>query len=57
MKSSATHFVTALAIPAIAALGGAVVVVSEIDDAPDGVLFGILLIIGAVALQQKGRAA
>lgn len=53
MKASLTNLVTALAIPAIAALGGAAVVFSEIDDAPGGVLFGILLILGAVALSVR----
>lgn len=50
MKSSATDFVTALAIPAMGALGGAAVVFSEFDDAPGGILVGYLLILGAVAL-------
>lgn len=50
MKTSISDFVTALAIPAIAALGGAAVVFSELDDAPGGVLLGCLLILGAVAL-------
>lgn len=53
MKASATDFVTALAIPAIAALGGAAVVFSEFDDAPGGILVGYLLIIGAVALSLR----
>lgn len=49
MNSSATNFVTALAIPAIAAFGGAAVVFSEFDDAPGGILIGYPLILGAVA--------
>lgn len=49
MKSSVTNLLTALAIPAIAALGGAFAVYSGYDDAPGGVLLGLLLIIGAVA--------
>lgn len=53
MKSYISEFGTALAIAAIAALGGAAVVFSEFDDAPGGVLLGILLIIGAVALGVK----
>lgn len=53
MKSSAAKLVTALAIPAIAALGGAAVVFSEVDDAPGGILVGYLLIIGAVALSLR----
>lgn len=54
MKSSVAGFVTALAVPAIAALGGAAIVFAEIDDAPGGVLFGVLLILGAVALSMRG---
>jgi hypothetical protein len=50
MKSSVAELINALAIAAIAALGGAAVVFSELDDAPGGVLLGLLLIIGAVAL-------
>ena len=50
MKSSVVTFVTALAVAGLAALGGAAVVFSEVDDAPGGVLLGVLLIIGAVAL-------
>lgn len=43
-------YVTAFAIPALAALGGALAVFSGYDDAPGGVLMGFLLIMGAVAL-------
>lgn len=50
MEPSVADYVTALAIPALAALGGAAVVYSEFDDAPGGILIGMLLIIGAVAL-------
>jgi hypothetical protein len=50
MKSYVADSVTALAIPAIAALGGALAVFSEYDDAPGGVVMGFLLIVGAVAL-------
>lgn len=53
MKSSLNNLVTALAIPAIAALGGALAVYSEYDDAPGGVLFGFLLILGAVVLSWR----
>lgn len=54
MKYSVADLVTALAIPGIAALGGAAVVFSEFDDAPGGILFGYLLIFGAVALGLRG---
>lgn len=50
MKYSAAALLTALSIPAIAALGGAAIVYSAFDDAPGGVLLGLLLIIGAVVL-------
>lgn len=49
-NSSVAHIVTVLAVAALAALGGAAAVFSEFDDAPGGVLFGILLIIAAAAL-------
>ncbi|MGH7483019.1 MAG: hypothetical protein ACRELV_12765 [Longimicrobiales bacterium] len=54
MKSTVAGFVTALAIAVPAALGGALAVFSEFDDAPGGVLLGFLLIIGTVAF--GGRA-
>lgn len=50
MKSSVADFVTALAVAGLGALGGALAVYSGYDDAPGGVLLGMLLIIGAVAL-------
>lgn len=50
MRFSLPDIVAALTIPGMAALGGAAVVYSEYDDAPGGVLFGLLLILGAVAL-------
>lgn len=53
MAPAVRSVVTALAVPAIAALGGAAVVFSEFDDAPGGVLVGYLLIIGAVALSLR----
>ncbi|HUP21068.1 MAG TPA: hypothetical protein VM778_14110 [Gemmatimonadota bacterium] len=54
METSAGNLVTALAIPALAALGGALVVYAEFDDAPGGVLIGLVLVIGAVALGVRG---
>lgn len=53
MKSSVADLLTALAVPALAALGGGFAVFSGIDDAPGGVLIGLLLIIGAVALSWR----
>jgi len=46
-------FLTALGIAGLAALGGAVVVYSGFDDAPGGILIGLVLIVGAVALGWK----
>lgn len=53
MRSSAAQLVYALAIPGLAALGGAAVVFSAFDDAPGGVLVGCLLILGAVVLSLR----
>jgi hypothetical protein len=51
MKSSVTNLVLALGLIAIGvALGVALIRYSEADDAPGGVVFGMLLIGGAVAL-------
>lgn len=53
MKSSVADLLTAIAIPALAAVGGGFAVFSGYDDAPGGVGIGILLIIGAVALSWR----
>lgn len=53
MKLSIRDFLSSAAVAATAALGGAPVVFSEIDDAPGGVLLGLLLIVGAVALGMR----
>ena len=50
MRSSVAVFVSAFAVPGLAALGGAAVVLSELDDAPGGILIGFLLILAAVVL-------
>ena len=47
MKSTVARFAIAFGI---AALGVALMVYAEADDAPGGVLFGMLMIVGAVAL-------
>jgi hypothetical protein len=57
MKSAVTNLVTALAISALAALGGALAVFSEYDDAPGGVVVGFLLIIGAVVLSWRATGS
>lgn len=41
---------SAVVIAAIGAIGGATVVIGEVDDAPGGVLIGILLVITAVVI-------
>lgn len=51
--------ITALAVAALAALGGALAVYAEYDDSPGGVLIGFALILGAVVLgvrAAKGRS-
>lgn len=50
VKSSNVLFINALAVPAMAALGGAAMVFSEYDDAPGGILIGLLLILAAAVL-------
>ncbi len=53
MRPSAADLVTALIVPAVAALGGAMAVFSGFDDAPGGVLLGLLLIAGAATLSVR----
>ncbi|HEX7081503.1 MAG TPA: hypothetical protein VF329_10850 [Gammaproteobacteria bacterium] len=53
MKSTAAGLFTALAVAGVAALGGALIVYSELDDAPGGVLIGLLLVVGAAALGMR----
>lgn len=53
MDFSVANIVSTLAVPAMAALGGAAVVFSEIDDAPGGVLVGILLVLASVVLSVR----
>lgn len=50
MNYSLADLTTALGIPVLAALGGAAIVYSAYDDAPGGVLLGLLLIAGAIVL-------
>ena len=50
MKYAAGDIVSALAIAAIAALGGGFAVFAGYDDAPGGVLLGMLLVAGAAVL-------
>lgn len=44
------NIVIAVGIAALAALGGGAAVFSAYDDAPGGVLIGVGLVVGAVAL-------
>lgn len=46
----AADLATAVALPAIAALGGALAVYSGYDDAPGGVLMGFGLVLAAIGL-------
>lgn len=50
MDFSVSRLATTLAIAGLAALGGAAVVYSEFDDAPGGILIGLLMIVGAVLI-------
>ena len=50
MKATVSDVVTVLAVPALAALGGALAVYAEYDDSPGGVVIGFFLIASAVAL-------
>ena len=51
MASSGTNMVKALGLVAIGiAIGAAGIYIGDTDDAPGAALFGILLMIGAVAL-------
>ena len=50
MDARLTSLVTVLGVPGLAALGGAAVVFSEFDDAPGGILIGLVMIGAAVAL-------
>ena len=54
MKSSAAGYIRAMLISGVAALGGAVAVFSEFDDAPGGILLGFVLIAVSVALGLRG---
>lgn len=53
MTPSIADFLIASTLAALAGLGGAAVVFSEFDDAPGGILIGILLIAGAMVLGWK----
>jgi hypothetical protein len=59
MRYSIAELLTALGIATLAALGGAGAVYSGMDDAPGGVLMGLLLILVSAALglrtMQRGR--
>jgi hypothetical protein len=50
MKYSLADIATALGIPTLAALGGGFAVYAGYDDAPGGVLIGLVMVLGAMAL-------
>jgi len=50
MKTPLLDLVVALAVPAVAALGGALFVFGEFDDAPGGMLLGLVLAAAAAAV-------
>ncbi|HSM08469.1 MAG TPA: hypothetical protein VLA33_05570 [Gemmatimonadota bacterium] len=50
MKFDVARLIVPIAAAGIAALGGAAIVFSEFDDAPGGMLIGLLLIAGAAVL-------
>lgn len=52
-KPSFARLLGAVAIPGLAGLGGAAVVFSEVDDAPGGILIGMLMIVGAMVLGMR----
>lgn len=52
-KPPFSRLLVALAIPGLAGLGGAAVVFSEVDDAPGGILIGMLMIVGAMVLGMR----
>ncbi len=53
MPSTVSNVVVRLASPAVAALGGAVVVLGEVDDSPGAMLLGLLFVLAAVAVNWK----
>jgi hypothetical protein len=55
MKSVVTDYIVAFAVACIAAFGGFLILYSELDDAPGGVLIGFFLILGAAALDVRTR--
>jgi hypothetical protein len=55
VDASTRGLVTSLAVPILAALGGAAVVFSAFDDSPGGSLIGLLLIVVATAVSVRAR--
>ena len=53
MNHSIADLFTASAIAGLAALGGAAVVFSEFDDAPGGILVGMLMVAAAAVVGWK----
>lgn len=53
MKTPLLDLVIALAIPAVAALGGALYVFGEFDDAPGGMQLGLVLAAAAAVVNVR----
>ncbi|MEM7416980.1 MAG: hypothetical protein AAF389_15840 [Gemmatimonadota bacterium] len=50
-------YVLAFGIAALAGLGGAAVVLADVDDAPGGMLIGFLMVVSAAALHLRTSRA
>ncbi len=46
-------YLLAACVAGLAALGGAAMVVGEVDDAPGAILIGMVLVLGAVVLDLR----
>lgn len=47
-------YLVAFGVAGLAGLGGAAVVLAEIDDAPGGMLIGFFMVVAAAALHLRG---
>lgn len=55
MKANVRDVVSSAFVALLAALGGVAVVLAEIDDAPGGILIGLLMVVGAFVLGLRAR--
>ena len=53
MRRPFMDYAIALSVAGLAALGGAAMVLGEIDDAPGAILIGMFLVIAAVVLHLR----